>query len=285
MKFVSTDVDRRNWATLGTEAFRAEYLASTRPVVLSGAIDHWRALGKWTPDYFRTAYATRRVIVDGREWALGDLIDQIERSTPEHPAPYLRNELLTRWPAELQSDIMPMPACTQPNWLESRVFPSREPLTFVELYIGGRGAKFPVLHYDNLHTHAFLMQLYGEKEYLVLAPDQTPFVYPREDEAYNKSSIDDPEHPDLARYPLFDAATGMRFRLSPGETLFVPAGWWHTARILSTSITVSINGVNAPNWRAFVKDYVADVARYSRLKAALVMPYLLILGSWCEFWD
>jgi hypothetical protein len=61
--------------------------------------------------------------------------------------------------------------------------------------------------------------------------------------------------------------------------LFVPAGWWHTARILTTSITVSINGVNAPNWRAFVQDYCADVATASRLKAALLMPYMFMMGN------
>jgi len=67
--------------------------------------------------------------------------------------------------------------------------------------------------------------------------------------------------------------------LLPGETLFVPAGWWHTARIVSTSITVSINGANAPNWAAFTRHYCAGVARYSKLKAALLLPYLTVLGD------
>lgn len=285
MKFAQRDIDRRDWSSLGEKGFRAEYLEPLRPVVLTGAIDHWGALGKWTPDFFRREYATRSVAVDGKDWPLGELIDRIETSTPQNPAPYLRNELLTNWPAGLQADIAPMPACSRPNWLETRVFPSRQRMTFIELYIGGSGAKFPVLHYDNLHTHAFLMQLYGDKEYLALAPDQARYVYPREKTAPNKSGIDDVEHPDLERFPLFDEATGTRFKLSPGETLFVPAGWWHTARILSTSITVSINGANAANWKAFVQDYVAEVAGYSRWKAALIMPYLMTLGAWFELWD
>lgn len=279
MKVLAQDIDRHEWKDLGPAAFRERYMRPLKPVVVSGAIRHWAALDKWTPDFFRQNYPSRTVKVDGREWPLGELIDRIEASTPERPAPYLRNELIARWPAELAADITPMPECTQPNWLESRAFPSRTPPTYVELYIGGRGARFPVLHYDNLHTHAFLMQLYGEKEYLALAPDQTPFVYPRSGEEANKSSVEDVERPDLARYPMFRQAESIRFTLRPGETLFVPAGWWHTARILSTSITVSINGVNAPNWRAFVRDYCADIASTSRLKAALLMPYMLVLGN------
>lgn len=279
MMILPTGIDRHDWRTLGKEAFRSQYLLPLRPVILTGAIDHWEATGKWTPDFFRQHYAARTVTIDDKEWLLGELLDRIDSSTPRNPAPYLRNELIARWPRELRADITPMPDCTQPNWLENWAFPSRDPLTFVELYIGGGGAKFPVLHYDNLHTHAFLMQLYGEKEYFALAPDQTAFVYPREGTASNQSTIDDVEHPDPERFPLFSQASGVRFNLRPGETLFVPAGWWHTARIISTSITVSINGANAPNWTAFTSDYCASIARYSRLRAAVLLPYLTLLGD------
>jgi histone arginine demethylase JMJD6 len=169
-----------------------------------------------------------------------------------------------------------MPECTAPNWLESRLFPSREPLSFVEVYIGGRGARFPVLHYDNWHTHAYLMQLHGDKEYLAFAPDQTNRMYPRGGRELNKSSINDAAHPDLAEFPLFDEAEGFRFSLHAGETLFVPSGWWHTARILSPSVTVSINGVNRANGGSFRRDYCANLKRNSPLRAALVRAALVI---------
>jgi len=279
VKIVATDIDRHAWSSLGVEAFRRDYLQPLRPLIVAGAIDHWSALGKWTPDFFRREHGTRRVTVDGSEWALGELIDRIEASTLDAPAPYLRNEALARWPESIRADVAPMPECTRPNWLESRAFPSRNPPTFVELYVGGVGAKFPVLHYDNLHTHAFLMQLYGEKEYVVLAPDQTAFVYPRGGDEANKSRIADLENPDFEKFPLFREARATRFRLRAGETLFVPAGWWHTARIMTTSITVSINGVNAPNWRTFVRDYCDGIAENSRVKAALLLPYLIGLGD------
>jgi len=278
MEILSTSIDRQDWATLGERGFRSRYLLPLQPVIVTGAIGHWKAMGKWTPDFFRQQYATRIVKIDDRQWPLGELIDRIEASSPQNPAPYLRNELLTRWPAELQADITPMPGCALPNWLEHWAFPSRDRQTFVELYIGGAGARFPVLHYDGLHTHAFLMQLYGEKEYFALAPDQAQFLYPRESQP-NVSNIDDVEHPDPQRFPLSGQARGIRFRLLAGETLFVPAGWWHTARILSTSITVSINGANTSNWAAFTRDYCAQIGCHSRLKAALLLPYMTMLGD------
>jgi histone arginine demethylase JMJD6 len=277
MKFTGTDIDRREWTSLGRDSFQREYMLPLRPVVIAGGFNHWAARGKWTPEFFSQQHGSRAVLIDGQRWRLGDLIDEIQSSTPEKPAPYLRNELLTQWPAELLADVSPMPECTRPNWLESRAIPSRHPLTYVELYIGGAGARFPVLHYDNLHTHAFLMQLYGEKQYLALAPDQASFLYPQDGEAANKSSVDDLENPDLKRFPLFDQAQAVRFTLGPGETLFVPAGWWHTARILSTSITVSVNGANKANWSAFRKD-LANEHKAHRWRARLLPLYLVALG-------
>lgn len=280
MKALAPDIDRHPWAALGPKGFRDHYLKPLRPVVISGGFDHWRAAETWTPDFFRERYGGRKVMAGGKVWKLGDLIERIKISAPESPAPYLRNERLARWPKELLADIEPMPECTFPNWLDSWAFPSRRHPTYVELFVGGVGAKFPMLHFDNWHTHAFLMQLYGEKEYVALAPDQGKFLYPRAGIESNKSQIEDIDNPDLDRFPLFAHAQGIRFRLSPGETLFVPAGWWHTARITKTSITVSINSANWPNWREFTRDYcAAHAAGSSRAKTAILPTYLAVLGG------
>ena len=103
----------------------------------------------------------------------------------------------------------------------------------------------------------------------MFSPDQTPFLYPEHGNG-NKSEIDDLLHPDLAAFPLFDQAEGVRFELHPGETLFVPAGWWHTARILNPSVTVSINAVNRANSAAFRQDYQEYVGRRSRLLSPVI---------------
>jgi len=41
---------------------------------------------------------------------------------------------------------------------------------------------------------------------------------------------------------------------------------------------VSINGANAGNWSDFRRDFCAAIARKSRLKRALIEPYLWALG-------
>ena len=168
-------------------------------MIVTDAISHWRALGRWTPQFFKTEYGHLSVKVDDETMVLGDLIDRIEASTPDAPAPYLHNQLLADWPPELFAEVLPMPQCSQPNWLESRFFPSRNNLSPVEAYIGGRGARFPRIHYDGWHTHAFLMQLYGDKEYVAFAPDQDPFMCPLGGREINKSQVTDAVDPDLEK--------------------------------------------------------------------------------------
>jgi Cupin-like domain len=273
---LTEQIDRRSG--LSAEDFEREYSNPLKPVILTDAIDHWPALGTWSPDYFRSRYGHLQVTVDGDSMTLASLIDRIEASTPENPAPYLRNQALTEWPPELLAAVQPPPACTRPNWFESKLFPSRQRMTFVEAYIGGEGAEFPVLHYDGLHTHAFLMQLYGDKEYIVFAPDQTAYMYPRPDDP-NLSQVRDVLAPDLEQFPLFDNAEGVRFQLHPGETLFVPSGWWHTARILNPSVTVSVNGLNKANGQAFRRDYAAMVANSHSPLAGRAVSASLAVGE------
>lgn len=274
-------IDRHEWSELGAARYLREYMTPLKPVIISGGLEHWKARKKWSLDMFRSQYGTLPLEIHGRKLSMAELIAEVEASTPEKPAPYLHNHLVSRLPRELQTDIEPMPECTRPNWLENPFINFRWSLTYVELYIGGAGAKFPVLHYDGLHTHAFLMQLQGVKEYVAFAPDQTPLMYPKSDQASpNISLVDNVEKPDLARFSRFAEATGVRFKLHPGETLFVPSGWWHTARILSPSITISINGANRANWTDFSRDFCRDYMAGRKAKARLAAAYLKMVGAY-----
>jgi cupin-like protein len=270
-------VDRRSG--LSQRAFITEYLHPLKPVILTDALEHWPAKSRWTLAFFRAQYGSRTVKVDGVQYVLSDLLDLIERSTPERPAPYLRNLSIEDWAPELLADIEPLPPQTQPNWFDNRWFPEKPSLTSRELYIGGAGAEFPTLHYDNLHTHAFLMQLAGSKEYVAYSPDQGPWLYPQTGLESNKSAVDDIERPDFGRFPLFARATPTRCVLRAGEMLFVPAGWWHTARILEPSVTVSANTLNAANWKAFIGDYDFWASRHrGQPRAAVMSAWVRMFG-------
>lgn len=276
----SEEIDRLDWPSTSRADYVRDYLDKLKPVVITGAFEHWPARTKWTFDFFRDRHGALPLEIDGRKLTMAELVREVLASTPERPAPYLHNHLLSKLPAELQSDVRPMPACTRPNRLEHRLMRfGKGDLTYAELYIGGAGAKFPILHYDGLHTHAFLMQLQGEKEYVAFPPEQSGLMYHGDThESANRSSIDDVEHPDLKRFPRFSEARGVRFKLHPGETLFVPSGWWHTVRILKPSITVSVNGASRANWALFCRDFRNIQMAGRPAKSAAAALYLAVLG-------
>lgn len=270
------EVDR--CAGLTHRDFIDRYLRPLKPVISLDAIAQWPAMSRWTPEFFVQRFGDRTITIDKQDYTFADFMSLVMGSTPERPSPYFRNVLLENWAPELLADIAPMPHHTRPNWLDSRFFPGKSSLTSVELYIGGKGATFPVLHYDNMHTHAFLMQIYGSKEYVFFPPGQTEYLYPRGGSESNKSSVD-LDHPDLERFPRFAQAVPSRCILKAGEMLFVPAGWWHTARILEPTITISANTVNSSNWAPFIHDYVLSAARHRAAPRATAMSaYLRVFG-------
>ncbi len=277
-------IDRREG--LSYDGFVEQYLRPRRPVVITDAIRRWGAMSKWTPDFFRTEFGSKEVTISNQRYKLGDFIDLVENSTPEKAAPYLRNESIREMFPELAKDIEPCPAYLFPNWLSGRFYPGKVNSILnrccdPEIYIGGAGGRFPFLHYDLYHTHACLNQIYGRKSFVAYAPEQAAYLYPKKD-ARNRSTIEDLEHPDLDRYPLFAKAVPMKFTLEPGETLFIPAGWWHTAKILTASITVSVNLANSSNWGNLVRDLRHSLkssdSSLTRLVSTPVAAYLTGFG-------
>ena len=249
-------IDRRR--ALTHAEFLTDYCIPRRPVVLSDAIEAWPAASRWTPEYFATRVGHRDVTVDGATYTVAHLVDLIADSSPEAPAPYLRAQKVVDVFPELAGDLEPPPHYGQPNWAESRLLPpSMRRGRLHEILLGGRGAGFHVLHYDKDHLHAFVSQLYGDKEFFLYAPDQTPFLYPKAS-APNQSSVDifrtDPQ-----RHPRFREAQQVTFTLGPGDTIFVPAGWWHTTRMPGASISVTWNMVNHTNWADVTADTQARV--------------------------
>lgn len=277
---------------LSYEEFSEHYLYANRPVIITGAMSHWKALGRWTPEFFKREFGSMKFSLDdtpktggtaqaGSEFTMTDFIDRVVASSESNPAPYLRNKILYDMFPSLKDDIEPLPDYFLPNWLTDRYLLKKVEQTLnrsaaLEIYIGGLGAKFPYLHYDGAATHAFLMQIYGRKQYVVFPPEQECYLYPSPVRA-NRSLVEDLESPDLVKFPLFAKATPIKFFLEPGQLLFVPSLWWHTAKILTPSITVSMNLLNESNWPALI-EYVAK-QRSNPVAALASRAYLRMAGA------
>ena len=223
----------------------------------------------------------------GTEYTMAQFIDRVNESTDENPAPYFRNRVLYDLFPTLKQDIEPLPEYFLPNWLSDRYLLRHVEKVFkrgaaIEIFIGGKGSAFPVLHYDGAGAHAFLMQIYGRKEFIVFPPDQERFLYPSPEEG-NFSLLNSIEHPDLKKFPLFSKAVPTKFVLEPGELLFVPSHWWHTAKMLTPSITLAANVLNQSNWHELMK--FVSLKRRNPFVSVASRVYLTGAGAWRSWRD
>ncbi|XP_070832397.1 HSPB1-associated protein 1 homolog [Chaetodon trifascialis] len=122
------------------------------------------------------------------------------------------------------------------------------------LWIGTEGANTPC-HLDSYGCN-LVLQVQGRKRWHLFPPDDTVNLYPTRI-PYEESSVFsqvDVLHPDLRRFPAFQAARPHIVTLQPGQVLYVPRHWWHYVES-ADPITVSVN--------SWIELEVDDMARVS----------------------
>ncbi len=238
---------------ISPDEFRAEYVAKRKPVIIEDATKNWKALEKWTPKFWSENYENKIVEVDNKRYSLAQIIDLSLNSNENNPAPYYRNIRIAHEYPELVPDISPESEFCLPNYFLHKVFTPLRTSLFAygqyELFIGGRGRSFPYLHYDVPGADTFIHQIAGEKELILFSPEDSKYLYPKTGAEFNVSAISDIENVSLEQFPLFQNATMIKIKLSAGDSVYFPSGWWHTAKMLSFSISIGIDVANQYNWK------------------------------------
>ncbi len=270
-----TEIDRRRG--LSDKEFYNTYVKNSLPVVVSD-IANWTTKEKFSIDYFKSNYNHLTRTVDGKTYTLSEIIDLCKASTPENKAPYPNIFNVEQDFPEYLDDITEL-FYGKSNRLQSWLLPSfiAKRTNQRELFFGGKGCSFPTLHIDYLGVHTQLTQIIGEKDFILYAPDQTQYLYP-DDKVHTHSPVNIMA-PDYEKYPLFKHAKPLKITLKPGDTLFIPSGWWHTTYIHNFNLTYAIDHVNAFNWKTFMDEsYIAAKQRYPKL-AWSVKVYQAFMGK------
>jgi len=238
------------------EALR-DFPLMRKPVIVAGAVDDWPATRRWTPEFWTREYGRLSLPFDGRDVSVAEQMERIFSSTDENPAPYPYNLDIERYFPELLPDVLPGlvfghgDRSLNPLWLKRLMRGNK----FHEVFFSGRGSRFNVLHYDTMLLETQITQIYGDKEFLLYDPGQTPLLYPRTD--IPKLSQVDPFNPDLERFPRFAEARAIRFTLRQGETVYFPCGWWHTTYTPGPCISYGRALLHSANWDAFLSEHRA----------------------------
>jgi len=253
------------------EEFIEQHYKPGIPLVFTNAVKDWKAKELFSPDWFRENYPDKKTEVKGQTYTMRQIMDMVENSSVENPAPYpcifnIHDEL-----PEILPLIKPDLIYSKPNWLDNKMFKIGKWGAALELFIGGPGGKFPYLHLDYYHLNAWITQLYGEKRFTVFPRGQEHMLYPVPNDPW-RSEVNIFE-PDYEKYPLYKDATPISFTVGPGETLFIPFGTWHSAYSLTPTISIAFDTLNDKNYPEFMKDVWTFKSRDGKLKANAMYSY------------
>lgn len=266
------------------DEFIEEHYKPGIPVVFKSASKVWAANGLFTPDWFRHNYPDRTTVVKDKEYTMYAVMDMIETSTADKPAPYPCIFNIPSSLPELLPLIQPLHLnYAFPNWLESKWFKRGDWGGVTELFIGGPGGKFPYLHLDYYHLSAWITQLYGDKRFTVFPRGQEDLLYPDAKEPW-KSQINIFE-PDFTKFPKFKKATPIHFTVSAGETLYIPFGMWHTAYSLTPTISVAFDQLSSLNYKDFMKDVWNLKKDENLLRSSARYGYAWAASQSCQIGD
>ena len=266
----------RTSTPLSLDSFETWMQRRRQPVITPKAFDFWPACQSWQdPRYLlkQTLGGRRIVPVEiGESYTCQDwtqrtmtmkefMLEYLLPEKSENVGYLAQYDIFQQIPA-LRADVSVPDYCyTDPPATDgdalrtsglAAIAPVDEPL--MHAWLGPKGTKTP-LHTDPYHN--IFCQVVGYKYVRLYAPGESRCLYPKGlDESGinmdNTSSIDvrflsrsEPEtDADKLQqfredFPLFENATFVEGVLGPGDTLYVPLGWWHYVESLTTSFSVS----------------------------------------------
>jgi len=198
------------------------YFKPLRPLVIQDLAKSWPASKKWTPDFFREQYGNKQVkVYDESFVAAGKHYMSKLKTIPL--SEYINTVMTTSknlrmFLYNIKSEI--------PELVDDIIFPSLiDGLSrnFVFMFFGCKGS-VTQMHFDIDMSHVFHTAMYGEKTVYLFPYEQGKNLhrYP-----FTCRSYVDVEQPDFERFPGLNNVKGYKVLLGPGETLYIPSGYWH----------------------------------------------------------
>ncbi|OQO06544.1 hypothetical protein B0A48_08327 [Cryoendolithus antarcticus] len=252
-------------------SFQAHIDEHTTPLLIHRAIEHWPAMKSWLrPSYLlkRSLGGRRLVPVEigetytHSEWrqqlmTLREYMKEFVLSRSSHGIGYMGQHDLFRQIPALKDDISVPDYCfTSPPNHRPATLQGQPPVAELDepslnAWLGPKGTKSP-LHHDPYHN--IFCQVVGYKYVRLYPPVDSRSMYAHgiDEKGINMANTSAVDVKFLRSdkgtifvvnsedAPLFCAREDFQEAiLAPGDSLYIPAGWWHYFESLTTSFSVS----------------------------------------------
>ncbi len=232
--------------SISPDRFREEYYLPMRPLIIRNLAKQWPAYQKWNWSFLREAVGDKKVALYNNVKSdaytpintaddyktFGEYIDMIEKG-PAQWRIFLFN--IFEHAPQLKADF------TWPEHL-MKGFVKRYPM----LFTGGEGS-VTHMHFDIDMSHILHTQFVGRKRVLLFPFEEQYKLYRK---PYEVLSLVDFTHYyrtdskiDYDKFPALRSANGFDITLEHGDTLFMPAGYWHHMEYLESGFAISLRAM------------------------------------------
>ncbi len=231
---------------ISSEEFKAKYYLLKKPLIITGLAKKWPAYYRWNWDYLKEvvgnvnvgiynnvksdAYTPINTADDYKTF--GEYIDMIK----DGPA---------AWRIFLFNIFEHAPQLTKDfTWPENLMkgFIKRYPM----LFTGGK-TSITHMHFDIDLSHILHTQFLGKKRVLLFPHEEQYKLYRKPFEVLSLADFSNYYKnngtPDYANFPALKLVQGYEVILEHGDTLFMPAGYWHHMEYLESGFAMSLRAL------------------------------------------
>jgi len=236
---------------LSTRDFLNTYMKPAKPVVMTDFVDpESPAFKKWNYDYFKKIAGDHTVNIYGSE---AESLDRVASKPVDQStfAEYL--DLITSAPTERRLflfNLLSIKPELKNDLLYNDVTKGKIIKWLPFMFFGGEGS-ITRNHIDIDMSHVFITQFQGIKKIWLFPWEQSDLLYKL---PYNFHSITNIKEPDYEEFPGLQYLNGYEAIIQPGETLYIPSGWWHYIQYETEGYSVSIRALPfsfIEKWRGF----------------------------------
>ncbi len=231
---------------ISDEDFQQHYYKTGKPIVMTGIAKQWPAYAKWTWDYFKE-------IVGNQEVGIYNNIKS-DAYTPVNKADSYISfaeyvDMVRKGPAEWRIFLFNI-FNHAPQLTEDFTWPDHLMKGFIKrfpmLFVGG-ATSITHMHFDMDMSHIIHTQFVGRKKVLLFPYEERNKLYRKPFEVLSLADFShyykNNGHPDYTKFPALKLAKGYEVTLEHGDTLFMPAGYWHHMEYLDSGFAMSLRAV------------------------------------------
>ncbi|WP_090392916.1 cupin-like domain-containing protein [Niabella drilacis] len=230
---------------ISPEDFKKNYYQKNQPVVIRDLARQWPAFSRWNWDYFID-------IVGNKEVGVYNNVKS-DSYTPINTADaYMKFgtylEMVKRGPVELRIFLFNI-FQHAPQIVSDFSWPDTYMKGFVKkfpmLFVGGQGS-VTHMHFDIDLSHILHTQFIGKKRVLLFPFEEQHKLYRKPWEVLSLANFAQYyDKFDYEKFPATKSAKGYEVILEHGDTLFMPAGYWHHMEYIDAGFAMSLRALQS----------------------------------------